>query len=68
MSWILKIFGTIASIAATLFVIVESIRRGLFFASIIFSIAKIVIILLFSTLLLIILYMLLTSPKASPTK
>ncbi len=68
MTTLLKILATIASIVSTTVVIVESLRRGLFLASIIFSIAKITVILLFSTLLLIILYLLLTSRKATPAK
>jgi hypothetical protein len=67
MSWLFKILATIASIAATLLVTVESVRRGLFIASATFAIAKFVVILLFFALLLIVLYVLLTSPKASPS-
>jgi hypothetical protein len=68
MSLILKILATIASIVTTLFVTVESVRAGLLVASTIFGVAKIIVVLLFSGLLLMILYLLLTSPKASPTK
>jgi hypothetical protein len=64
----LKILATIASIISTAIVLIESLRRGLFLASIIFSIAKIAVILLFSALLLIILYLLLTSRKPTPAK
>src|SRR5262245_60772219 len=68
MSLLFKLLATIASIVTTLYITVESIRHGLFIVSTIFAIAKVIVILLFFILLSIVLYVLLTSPKASPTK
>jgi hypothetical protein len=68
MGILLKILSTIASLAATALVIIQTVRSGLFIVSIIFSVAKVIVILLFFSLLMFIMYLLLTSSKNSPIK
>lgn len=67
MAFLFKIFSTLLSLVAAVFALVESIRRGLFLASAIFAIAKVVVFLVFCGLLLLVLYMLLTSKHESPS-
>ncbi len=68
MTAILKILAVLSSLVTTIFVLVESVRRGLIIASVIFGVVKIIVVILFAALLLLILYLLLTnqsSPKQS---
>ncbi len=63
---ILRILALLVSLATTLLVVVQSVRKGLIIAWAVFSVVKIVIVVIFVTLLLMILYFLLTSKKNSP--
>ncbi|MFN0084494.1 MAG: hypothetical protein ACKVX9_03825 [Blastocatellia bacterium] len=67
MTLLLKILSTLLSLAAAVFAIVETLRRGLFLASAIFALAKVVIFLVFCVVLLLVLYLLLTSKRESPS-
>jgi hypothetical protein len=68
MAMLLKLFATLASLAATILVAIRSVRQAMVVAATIFTLAKFIVILLFSALLLIVLYLLLASPPAAPTK
>ena len=57
--WIFKLVATIASIATTLLVVTESVRRGLIVATTIFGLVKIIVFVLFLSVLAVILYLLL---------
>ncbi|MDX2034769.1 MAG: hypothetical protein SF339_29110 [Blastocatellia bacterium] len=67
MALLFKIFSTLLSLVATAFALVESVRRGLFIASAIFAIAKVIVFLVFCLVLLFLLYTLLTSKRESPS-
>ncbi len=57
--WIFKLIATIASIVTTLFLVTESVRRGLLIAMTIFGLVKIIVFVLFLSVLAVILYLLL---------
>ncbi len=67
MTFLLKLLSTLLSLAATAYTLVETLRRGLFLASAIFTLAKALVFLVFSVLLLLVLYVLLTSKQTSPS-
>jgi len=58
-AWIFKLIATIASIATTLLLVTESVRRGLIVATTIFGLVKIIVFVLFFSVLAVILYLLL---------
>ncbi len=67
MAMILKILTLLASLATTVFLVVEGVEKGLIIVSTIFGVVKIIIILAFCALLVYILYLLLpTKENHSP--
>jgi hypothetical protein len=65
LAWIFKLIATIASIATTLLLVTESVRRGLIIATTIFGLVKIIVFVLFLSLLALILYLLLKDASRS---
>lgn len=66
MAFIFKIFAILTSIVTTVFLTVESVRRGLLIASTILGVVKIIVIVAFFAVLLLILYLLLRTEKTAP--
>lgn len=66
MAFIFKIFAILTSIVTTVFLTVESVRRGLLIASTILGVVKIIVIVAFFAVLLTILYLLLRTEKTAP--